>query len=74
MGVTSLRASHALTNIKGSRLCAVDGWIANRREYLASLFSPMSGSLCSVFHDWSKIDIFCRLRVLSDYDSNAVPF
>ena len=30
VGVTSLRPSHALTNSKGSRRCAVDGWIANR--------------------------------------------
>ena len=47
-------ASHALTNSKGSRHCALDGWIANRYEYLGSLFSPMSGSLCSVFHDGSE--------------------
>ena len=43
VGMTMLRASHALTNSKGSRLYAVDGWIANRYEYLGSLFSLMSG-------------------------------
>ena len=47
MGVTSQCASHALTNSNGSRLCAVNGWIANRCDYIGSLFSLMSGQLCT---------------------------
>ena len=74
MGVTSLRASHALTNNKGSRVCAVDGWIANRYEYLGSLFSQMSGLDLRVSRRVQKIDILCRSRVLLDYDFSAVPF
>ena len=42
VGMTLLHTLHALTNSKGSRLCAVDGWIAKRYEYLGSLFSQMS--------------------------------
>ena len=30
VGMTSLCIFHAMTNSKGSRLCTVDGWIANR--------------------------------------------
>ena len=57
VGVTSLHASNALTNSKGSRLCAVDGWIANRYEYLGSLFSPMSGSFAVFFTTGPKMPI-----------------
>ena len=36
-------------NSKGSSLCDVNGWIANRHEYLGSLFSPMSVSFAVFF-------------------------
>ena len=67
--VTSLRASHALTNSKGSRLCAVDDWIVqvSRQFIFADVW-------LAVFTTGPKIDVFCRSRVLLDYDFSAVLF
>ena len=66
VGVTSLHTSHAMTNSKGSRLCAVDGWIANRCEYIGSLFSLISGQLCSVFHYGSENRTMTSVPCCSD--------
>ena len=67
-----LGTSHVLLNSKGRRLRADHGWMANRYEYLGSLFHCCLVSFVVFFTTGSKVDVLLLIKGI--FRLTSVPY